>query len=59
LNSTRRGGQAAQTEQVIMRFVLKAVLFLVVAAGVALLGLAIFSDLPAPTREISVPVEAK
>ncbi|HPG22714.1 MAG TPA: hypothetical protein PLH75_07990 [Amaricoccus sp.] len=42
-----------------MRFVLKAVLFLVVAAGVALLGLAIFSDLPAPTREISVPVEAK
>ena len=42
-----------------MRFVLKAVLFLVVVAGVALVGLAIFSDLPAPTREISVPVEAK
>ena len=42
-----------------MRFVLKAVLFLVVVAGIALVGLAIFSDLPAPTREISVPVEAK
>jgi hypothetical protein len=42
-----------------MRFVLKAVLFLVAVAGVALVGLAIFSDLPAPTREISVPVEAK
>jgi len=42
-----------------MRFVLRAVLFLVVVAGVALVGLAIFSDLPAPTREISVPVEAK
>lgn len=42
-----------------MRFVLKAVLFLVLAAVIALLGLAIFSDLPAPTREISIPVETK
>ena len=40
-----------------MRIVLRAILYLVVIAGLALVGFAIFSDLPAPTREIVLPVE--
>jgi len=42
-----------------MRFVLWAVLCLVaigVIAVIAVIGVAIFSDLPAPTREITLPV---
>jgi hypothetical protein len=42
-----------------MRFALKAVSFLVVAAVVGVLGFAIFSDLPAPVREVSRPVEVQ
>lgn len=42
-----------------MRLVYKVVLSLVILAVVALLGFAIFSDLPAPSREISVPIEAR
>lgn len=42
-----------------MRILMRAVLFLVVVAGVGLVGYAIFSDLPAPTREVALPVEPK
>ncbi len=42
-----------------MRFMIKAVLGLALLAVAGLLGFAIFSDLPAPSREVSVPVEAK
>lgn len=41
-----------------MRLLVKAVLYLVVFGVLALLGFAIFSDLPAPSREISLPIEA-
>jgi hypothetical protein len=40
-----------------MRIVLRAILYLVVIAGLGLVGYAVFSDLPAPTREIVLPVE--
>jgi len=40
-----------------MRIVLRAILYLVVIAAVGLVGFAVFSDLPAPTREIVLPVE--
>lgn len=40
-----------------MRFVLRAILYLVVIAGLGLVGYAVFSDLPAPTRQIVLPVE--
>ena len=39
-----------------MRFTLKAMSILVVLAGLGVLGYAVFSDLPAPTREVSLPV---
>ncbi len=42
-----------------MRMILRIVLYLVVVAAVGLVGLAIFSDLPAPQHEVEVPVEAK
>ncbi len=42
-----------------MRFVLKAVVFLVLAGGIALVGYAIFSDLPAPTQEVTLPVQPR
>ena len=42
-----------------MRLVLRIVLYLVIVAVAGLLALAIFSDLPAPLREIEMPVEAK
>ena len=42
-----------------MRTVLRIVLYLVLVAVVGLVGIAIFSDLPAPTREVELPVEAK
>lgn len=42
-----------------MRTVFRIVLYLVLVAVVGLLALAIFSDLPAPQREVEVPVEAQ
>jgi hypothetical protein len=42
-----------------MRFALKAVLWLVVLGAIGLVGFAMFSELPAPSREISLPVEAR
>jgi hypothetical protein len=42
-----------------MRILLKVVLFLAVVGVVGLLGFAIFSDLPAPQREIELPVETQ
>ena len=37
----------------------KIVLYLVLVAVVGLVGVAIFSDLPAPARDVELPVEAK
>jgi hypothetical protein len=34
-------------------------MYLVIVAVVGLLGIAIFSDLPAPQREVELPVEAQ
>ncbi len=42
-----------------MRVVLKILLYLVLVAVVGLVGLAIFSDLPAPRHTVELPVEAK
>jgi len=42
-----------------MRLVFRIVLYLVLVAVVGLLAIAIFSDLPAPQREVELPVEAK
>jgi hypothetical protein len=42
-----------------MRTVLRIVLYLVLVAVVGLLGIAVFSDLPAPQREVELPIEAK
>jgi hypothetical protein len=42
-----------------MRMILRIVLYLAIVAVVGLLGLAIFSDLPAPQHEVELPVEAK
>jgi hypothetical protein len=42
-----------------MRLVFRIVLYLVLVAVVGLLALAVFSDLPAPQREVTVPVEPK
>jgi hypothetical protein len=42
-----------------MRVLFKATAFLVLIGGAGLLGFAIFSDLPAPTRVVSLPVEAR
>ena len=39
-----------------MRILLKSVLLLAVVGVVALLGFAVFSDLPAPQREVSLPI---
>ncbi|WP_424928200.1 hypothetical protein [Amaricoccus tamworthensis] len=41
-----------------MGYVFKGFLFLVVASAAYLLAMAIFSDLPAPTAEISKPIDA-
>jgi Na+/proline symporter len=51
--------QAARAVQDRMRIFFKIVLYLVIVAVVGLLGMAIFSDLPAPQREVEVPVEAQ
>lgn len=42
-----------------MRFVIKAAACLAATGGLGLLAFAIFSDLPAPTREFSHSVEAR
>ena len=42
-----------------MRLVFRIILYLVLVAVVGLLALAIFSDLPAPQREVILPVEPK
>lgn len=42
-----------------MRLVFRIVLYLVLVVVVGLLAIAIFSDLPAPQREVELPVEAK
>jgi len=42
-----------------MRTLLRIILYLVLVAVVGLIGLAVFSDLPAPTREVELPIEAK
>jgi hypothetical protein len=39
--------------------ILRIILYLFLVAVVGLVGLAIFSDLPAPTRQVELPVEAK
>jgi hypothetical protein len=40
-----------------MKRVFKTGLWLALVAVVGLLGFAIFSDLPAPQREVSIPIE--
>lgn len=42
-----------------MRLALKTVAFLVAIGAIGLLGLAVFSDLPAPVSEITLPIEAR
>lgn len=42
-----------------MRIFGRTLLYLVLVAFVGLVGFAIFSDLPAPQRDVEVPVEAK
>jgi len=42
-----------------MRLIFRIVLYLALVAVVGLLALAIFSDLPAPQREVTMPVEPK
>ena len=42
-----------------MRILFRIVLYLALVAVLGLVGFAIFSDLPAPQREVELPVEAK
>lgn len=42
-----------------MRILVKATAYLVLLGGAGLVAFAIFSDLPAPTRIVSLPVEAR
>ena len=42
-----------------MRLMVKVVLALLVIGALVFFGLVIFSDLPAPSREITLPVEAR
>ena len=42
-----------------MRTLVRIVLYLVLVGVVGLLGIAIFSDLPAPQREVELPVESR
>jgi hypothetical protein len=42
-----------------MRIVVRVVLYLVLVAVLGLVGFAIFSDLPAPQREVELPVETE
>jgi hypothetical protein len=42
-----------------MRTIFRIFLYLVLVAAVGLLAIAIFSDLPAPQREVELPIEPK
>lgn len=42
-----------------MRTVIRIILYLVLVGVLGLLGIAIFSDLSAPQREVELPIEAK
>ncbi len=42
-----------------MRTVIRIILFLVLAGILGIVGIAVFSDLSAPQREVELPVEAK
>ena len=42
-----------------MRILFRIVLYLALVAVLGLVGFAIFSDLPAPQRQVELPVEAK
>jgi hypothetical protein len=42
-----------------MRIFVRIVLYLVLVAVLGLVGFAIFSDLPAPQREVELPVETE
>ncbi|MFT3973255.1 MAG: hypothetical protein QM699_07345 [Amaricoccus sp.] len=42
-----------------MRIFGRILLYLLIVAVVGLVGFALFSDLPAPQRDVEVPVEAK
>lgn len=42
-----------------MRTLLRIVLFLIVAGGITFLGYAVFSELPAPRNEVTMPVEVR
>jgi hypothetical protein len=42
-----------------MRRLLMAILLLALGGVLALIGVAIFSDLPAPQREVELPIEAE
>jgi hypothetical protein len=53
---TARAGQAEQDR---MRLIVRMVLYLVLVAAIGLLALAVFSDLPAPQREVEIPVDPK
>jgi hypothetical protein len=39
-----------------MRIFIRATFLLVIAAAIGVVGMAVVSDLPAPTAEVSVPV---
>jgi hypothetical protein len=51
--SSRRDGQ------VFMRFLLKALVFVVVIGAITLLAYALLFDLPSPQRDIVVPLEGR
>lgn len=41
-----------------MRYIIRAVFFLAILGAAALLGMAVFTDLPAPVALVSHPIEA-
>lgn len=42
-----------------MRFFFRVILYLALVAVVGLVGVAMFSDLPAPRQQVELPVEAQ
>lgn len=42
-----------------MRTIIRIVLYLMLVGIIGLVGIAIFSDLSAPQREVELPIEAK
>ena len=42
-----------------MRTVIRIILYLVLVGVIGLIGIAIFSDLSAPQREVELPIEPK